>query len=157
MEKRLSIELARLSQQGGLPNGVAKVGPVDGSDPPSSHWEATILGPPSSPYSSKEFILSLDFPTDYPFRPPKVWFKTEIYHANVTKEGGISDVSLHTCLKDGWSPAVTVKQLLELVVKLLAEPPVVSDPARVELAELYLRDRAAYEREAREFSAGGIY
>jgi hypothetical protein len=61
---------------------------------------------PDSPYQGGVFFLTIHFPTDYPFKPPKVAFTTRIYHPNINSNGSIClDI-----LRSQWSPALTISK-----------------------------------------------
>lgn len=53
------------------------------------------------PYSLKAFRLRIDFPREYPLKPPTLRFTTKIYHPNVSEDGL---VCLPLVSKDNWKP-----------------------------------------------------
>ena len=110
-------------------------------------WEGVIFGPADSPYAGGVFKLQIQFPKDYPFRPPVVIFLTKIYHPNISPSGGIClDI-----LKNQWSPALTIAKALLSICSLLTDPNP-KDPLVPDIADLYIRDRAAYEETARAWT-----
>ena len=38
------------------------------------------------------WLIDFEFPSEYPFKPPKVSFKTKIYHPNVDEKGQVHDI-----------------------------------------------------------------
>lgn len=49
-----------------------------------SHLEGSFQGPPETPYEGGTFKIDIIIPSEYPFRPPKMKFKTKIWHPNVS-------------------------------------------------------------------------
>jgi len=139
--KRITKELQDLGRD---PPAQCSAGPV-GDD--MFHWQATIMGPPDSPYQGGVFFLTIHFPTDYPFKPPKVAFTTRIYHPNINSNGSIClDV-----LKSQWSPALTISKLLLSVCSLLCDPNP-DDPLVPEIAKIFKTDRPRYNQLAKEWT-----
>ncbi|XP_027333803.1 ubiquitin-conjugating enzyme E2-17 kDa-like isoform X1 [Abrus precatorius] len=152
-------------------------------DPPTScsagpvaedmfHWQATIMGPADSPYAGGVFLVSIHFPPDYPFKPPKgiplfcqpvhtcvhrhliaqrikkqVAFRTKVFHPNINSNGSIClDI-----LKEQWSPALTISKVLLSICSLLTDPNP-DDPLVPEIAHMYKTDRTKYEATARSWT-----
>lgn len=139
--KRINKELQDLGRD---PPAQCSAGPV-GDD--LFHWQATIMGPPDSPYQGGVFFLTIHFPTDYPFKPPKVAFTTRIYHPNINSNGSIClDI-----LRSQWSPALTISKVLLSICSLLCDPNP-DDPLVPEIARIYKTDREKYNELAREWT-----
>ncbi|KAL0873116.1 hypothetical protein Bca101_022821 [Brassica carinata] len=127
-------------------------------DPPTScsagpvaedmfHWQATIMGPSDSPYSGGVFLVTIHFPPDYPFKPPKVAFRTKVFHPNINSNGSIClDI-----LKEQWSPALTISKVLLSICSLLTDPNP-DDPLVPEIAHMYKTDKNKYESTARTWT-----
>ena len=110
-------------------------------------WQATIFGPDDTPYAGGIFKLDIEFPNEYPFKPPKIYFLTPIYHCNVNKRGGIClDI-----LKEQWSPALTISKVLLSLCSLLSEPNP-NDPLVPEIADLLKKNKAQHDSQARSYT-----
>jgi ubiquitin-conjugating enzyme E2 D/E len=141
-QRRLQKEYLDIQQD---PPSNCTAGPVSTDD--FFTWEAMIFGPSDSPFVGGLFKLSISFPSDYPFKPPIVTFKTKIYHPNINAAGGIClDI-----LKNQWSPALTISKVLLSILSLLtdANP---NDPLVPEIANQYKNDRTAYDEKARAWT-----
>ena len=111
------------------------------------NWQATIMGPEGSPYHGGVFYLKIEFPHDYPFKPPKVQFITKIYHCNINSSGNIClDI-----LKEQWSPALTISKILLSICSLLDDQNP-NDPLMVDIANLYLSDKDKFLHNARQYT-----
>merc|ERR1712130_632362 len=110
-------------------------------------WQAAIMGPPNSPYENGTFMLQIYFNESYPFKAPKVKFNTRIYHCNINDKGGIC----LDLLKDNWSPAIKISQLLLSIQSLLTDPNI-NDPLVPEIAKLYQQNRKKHDQTAREWT-----
>ena len=140
--KRIQKELTEFNKE--PPEG-STAGPVDDSD--MFKWEASITGPEESPYEGGTFQLSMEFPKDFPFKPPKVEFTTKVYHPNVKSTGTIClDI-----LKDAWSPEITVSKLLLAIQNLLINPNI-DHPLEPEIANQYKDNRKAYDETAKKWT-----
>lgn len=140
--RRLQRELQDIRKD---PPANCSAGPIEEAD--FFNWEAVIFGPEDSPYVGGVFRLAIRFPSDYPFKPPIITFKTKIYHPNINSAGGIClDI-----LKDQWSPALNISKALLSILSLLtdANP---KDPLMPDIARQYVNDRAEYEDTARQWT-----
>ena len=108
-----------------------------------SQWKIWLKNLPD-PYTGGTWLLSVEFPENYPFSPPRVRFVTPIYHCNVNSSGGLClDV-----LKNNWSPALNIFKVVQAILQMLQEPNA-DDPLDAFKAQVYRDNKPEYLAQAR--------
>jgi ubiquitin-conjugating enzyme E2 D/E len=128
------------------PPPLCEVRPVDPSND-MFNWIGIIHGPAGSPFQGGIFHLTIHFPTDFPFKPPRIRFITRVYHPNISSQG---DICLDI-LNEKWSPALTIRTVLLSLCSLLTDP----NPEHGldnEILSVYRTNKSKYEENAREWT-----
>ena len=111
------------------------------------NWEGVLFGPEGTPYENGLFYLHINFPKDYPHIPPNIYFKTKIYHPNISHNGVIClDI-----LKEEWSPVLTISKVMLSLSSLLSDPNP-NDPLVLEIAKEMKTDMNSFNKKARQYT-----
>eukprot|EP00127_Corallochytrium_limacisporum_P000384 Clim_evm79s11 gene=Clim_evmTU79s11 len=118
------------------------------------NWDVMIIGPPDTLYEGGFFKAHMTFPKDYPLRPPKLRFTSEIWHPNVHSNGEVCISILHEPGEDKygyekaserWLPIHTIETIMLSVISMLSDPNDES-PANLDAAKEWREDKAAFKR-----------
>lgn len=117
-------------------------------------WEVILIGPVDTFYEGGYFKCQMDFPEEYPHKPPKLKFISKMYHPNVYKTGKVCISILHEGVdetgyeqaNERWSPALGVEGVLLSVLSMLSDPNDES-PANVEAAKMWREDKDRFKKE----------
>jgi len=110
-------------------------------------WQGLIV-PDNSPYNKGAFRIDINFPAEYPFKPPKITFRTKIYHPNIDEKG---QVCLPIISAENWKPATKTDQVIQALVALVNDPEP-EHPLRADLAEEYSKDKKKFLKNAEDFT-----
>lgn len=110
--------------------------------------EADITGPEDTPFHRGVFRVSLVLSDQYPDVPPLGYFRTKVFHPNVSAKG---EICVSTLKKD-WDPSLGLRHVLTVIRCLLIEPNPES-ALNEEAGMLLLEDYAAYVRKARMYTS----
>jgi ubiquitin-protein ligase len=93
---------------------------------------ALIIGPSDTPYFGGFYFFEFNYPSDYPFSPPKVKYMTNDgltrYNPNLYKCGKVCVSILNTWSGDKWSACQTINSILLTLCSLLNEMPFLNEP-----------------------------
>ena len=111
------------------------------------HWQASVKGPPNSPYEGGLFFLHLELPESYPIRLPIPRFITKVFHPNISYHGDIGvDMVGQT-----WTFVYSISKVLLGIQSLLTDP-YCDICMESDIAQLYENDREQFDRVAREWT-----
>merc|ERR1712002_698083 len=91
-------------------------------------WTGKLL-PSKAPYDKGAFKVEINFPPEYPFKPPKVLMQTQIYHPIINAEN--------------WKPATKMEHVLVSLITLI-EVPEPDHPLRSDVAQEFLKDNKKF-------------
>lgn len=111
------------------------------------NWDCVIIGPEGTPYENGVFYLDFQISPEYPLEPPKVTFRTKVYHPNIDDSGNICvDI-----LKGNWSSVLTISQVLLSISSLFLDPNP-GDPLKPEVARQYMENKDLFNQTAEQWT-----
>ena len=151
--ERISKEFKDINRNP-IANCGVTVGLFDDND--VTKWRVSLLGPKDTSYRGGLFYLSIDFPNDYPEKPPEVCFITPIYHVNVNPKAptfqGAESLG-HVCIStlNWWKKEYTMREVLTNIFALfyLGNP---DSPYGLDRADEFRNNRVLYEEKIKKYT-----
>ena len=93
---------------------------------------ALIIGPEDTVYADGYYFFDIDYPADYPYRPPKVTFRTNQdrvrFHPNMYVSGKVCLSMLNTWRGEQWTSCQTISSILLTMCTLFTNNPLLNEP-----------------------------
>ena len=148
--KRIKNELKTLSTQANY--FVEPTEPIGSED--FYKIKVFFIGPSDSPYEGGKFNLDIYLADNYPFKCPKIIFKTEIFHPNFVtgEELCHCENTCFTMIYD-WKPHYLLKDLLDSIYKVLINPiPDFRMCGNSEAIQLFEKNKVEFEEKAKDWT-----
>ncbi len=115
-------------------------------------WDVVLIGPPDSPFESGIFNCKLNFPKEYPTKPPTFTFISNLPHPNIFKNGTVcisilhegDDIYNYEKSFERWTPTHSVDSILMSIISMLPNPNFES-PANTDMSKLWKNDYKQYK------------
>lgn len=97
---------------------------------------AVIFGPSDTLYRYGAYSFRFEYPTNYPFSPPKVIYLTNDgqtrFHPNLYRNGKVCISILNTWKGEQWTSCQSIRSVLLMLVTLFHNKPLLNEPGITE-------------------------
>ena len=115
-------------------------------------WNILLLGPSDTIFEGGIFRCQIEFPKEYPNKPPSFKFVDKLYHPNIYPDGKVCISILHEGedqygyehISERWNPSHSVNSILMSILSMLTGPNFES-PANVDASKLWRDDFDKYK------------
>jgi len=126
--KRVLCDIKKYEQSNIVDNGIFCIF----NDDNIQKIKALIVGPEDTPYTNGFYFFDIEFTNRYPFAPPKVKFctlnKAVRFNPNYYTCGKVCLSMFGTWSGPGWSPAMNLVTILNVLQSRLNEHPIQNEP-----------------------------
>lgn len=93
---------------------------------------AVLIGPKETPYSNGVYCFDFNFPTNYPYSPPKLTYLTNDgttrFNPNLYRNGKVCLSILNTWKGEQWTACQTIRSVLLTLITILHNKPLLNEP-----------------------------
>ena len=115
-------------------------------------WNILLLGPADTIFEGGIFRCQIEFPKEYPNKPPSFKFVDKLYHPNIYPDGKVCISILHEGedqygyehISERWNPSHSANSILMSILSMLTAPNFES-PANVDASKLWRDDFDKYK------------
>lgn len=122
-------------------------------DPHQLHDFQLTVTPDEGYWAGGRFRFHIYVTEDYNMAPPSVKCLTKLWHPNISEHGDICLSLLRQNSIDGmgWAPTRKLKDVIWGLNSLFTDLLNFDDPLNIEAAELYMKDKEAFQNRVREY------
>ncbi len=93
---------------------------------------AMIIGPNDTPYEKGIYLFNFEFPSNYPYSPPKLTYLTNDgstrFNPNLYRSGKVCLSILNTWKGEQWTSCQTIRTVLLTLITVLNDTPLINEP-----------------------------
>jgi ubiquitin-conjugating enzyme E2 G1 len=115
-------------------------------------WNILLIGPPETIFEGIIIKCIMEFPKEYPNKPPSFKFIDNLFHPNIYTDGNVcisilhegADVYGYEGINERWNPSHSVNSIIMSIISMLNSPNFES-PANVDASKLWREDFYKYK------------